>query len=173
MTTPVTLTTLDGKQRRFRPAAPDAGTGTATAAPIPCFQCGVCCIKWQPLLDPVEIRRLAGDLGLSPRTFRRRYIRPYPVRRGWGVLKTGTMGCTFLRFDGGRSFCSIYAVRPQVCRDWAAGLDKAACVQGLQRMGDSGLLLLGDLYPQFEDRAALTLAVSAGPGSSSGLSAAE
>ncbi|MBI4497974.1 MAG: YkgJ family cysteine cluster protein [Chloroflexi bacterium] len=162
MTTSVTLTTADGRQCRIE-TAPEAGTTTATAAPIPCFQCGLCCIKWQPLLDPAEIRRLAADLGLSARTFRRRYVRPYPLRRGWGMLKTGTVGCTFLAFRDGRSFCSIYQVRPQVCRDWAAGLDKPECRQGLQRMGNGRPLTLGDLYPDAADRAAFAQAVAQPP----------
>lgn len=157
MTPSATLTTSDGQQRR---SSTDTGTTTATKAPIPCFQCGLCCIKWQPLLDPAEIRRLADDLGLSPRTFRRRYVRPYPLRRGWGILRTGAVGCTFLRFEGGRSFCSIYAIRPQVCRDWSAGLDKSECLQGLQHMGNGNVLLPTDLYPGAVDRDAFVEAVA-------------
>lgn len=157
MTAPVTLTTRDGQQRRAAPA-PEPGTA-ATRAAIPCFQCGLCCIKWQPLLEPVEIRRLAGDLSLSVRTFRRRYVRPYPLRRGWGILKTGDLGCTFLRFEDGRSFCSIYHIRPQMCRDWAAGLDKSECIQGLQRMGNGRLLRLHELYAGAVEQAGFVQAV--------------
>lgn len=162
MTTLVTLTTLDGQQRRAV-ASPqfDTGTTTASKAPIPCFQCGVCCIKWQPLLSPVEIRQLAAGLGVSVRTARRRYIRPYPLRRGWGMLTTGAVGCVFLRFEAGRSFCSIYAVRPQVCRDWSAGLDKSECREGLELMASGPVLAPADLYPNATDRAELVTRVSA------------
>ncbi|MCX6020257.1 MAG: YkgJ family cysteine cluster protein, partial [Chloroflexi bacterium] len=134
--------------------------GRAATQPIPCFQCGLCCIKWQPLLSPPEIRQMAADLGLSARTFRRRHIRPYPLRRGWGMLTTGaTGGCTFLAFEQGRSICTVYAHRPAVCREWGAGLDKSECVTGLRRMGDEGLLTLDTLLDVPAERAELTEAV--------------
>src|SRR5262245_14741477 len=137
-----TLATTDGNQRTL--VTPD---GRAATRPIPCFQCGVCCMKWQPLLSPAEIRRLASDLGLTVRIFKRRHIRPYPLRRGWGMLTTGaTGGCTFLAFEAGRSFCTIYEHRPAVCREWGAGLDKRECVTGLARMGDGALLTLDQLF---------------------------
>jgi Fe-S-cluster containining protein len=104
-----------------------------TSAPIECFQCGVCCIKWQPLLSPAELREMAADLGLTLRTFSRRYTRPYPLRRGWRQLVTGeTGGCVFLKADAGRYLCSVYDLRPQVCRDWKAGLDKKECLEGMR-----------------------------------------
>lgn len=151
-----TLTTIEQQRRTL--VTPD---GRAATQPIPCFQCGVCCMKWQPLLSPGEIRRLAADLGLSSRTFRRRYIRPYPLRRGWGMLTTGaTGGCVFLAFAQGRSFCTIYAHRPAVCREWGAGLDKRECVTGLARMGGAGLLTLETLYASAAEREAVTAQVS-------------
>lgn len=101
---------------------------------IPCFQCGVCCIKWQPLLGPEEVRKLAGALGMRTSAFSRRFTRAYPLRRGWRQLKATADGCVFLRFDDTRSFCSIYEVRPQVCRDWQANLGKRECIEGLQRL---------------------------------------
>ena len=111
----------------------DAGT----SAEVPCFQCGVCCIKWQPLLSPAELREQAAARGLSLRTFNRRYTRPYPLRRGWRQFTTGgTGGCVFLQQDGSRYLCSIYEHRPQVCQDWKAGLDKRECLEGLNGRND-------------------------------------
>lgn len=150
-----TLTTTDNDQRTL--VTPD---GAASVQPIPCFQCGVCCMKWQPLLSPAEIRQLATNLGLNVRTFRRRHIRPFPLRRGWGMLTTGPSGgCTFLAFEQGRSYCTIYAHRPQICRDWGAGLDKRECITGLQQMGGGGVLTLEELYVTDEDRKGLREAV--------------
>ena len=126
---------------------------------IPCFQCGVCCIKWQPLLSPTELRRVAGDLGLTPRTFKRRYTRPYPLRRGWHQFKTGAVGCIFLAFDRGRALCTIHTVRPQVCRDWSPGLTKKECLEGLRTLEGPPLLTPQDLYPTPEDRQGLIAAL--------------
>lgn len=102
-----------------------------TSSPIPCFQCGVCCERWQPLLSPEEVRRLAADLKLTTRTFNRRYTRPYPITRGYRQVITNQRGgCIFLK----DAACSIYERRPQVCRDWQAGLDKRECLEGLKRL---------------------------------------
>ena len=154
-----------------------------TAREVPCFQCGVCCLKWQPLLSPAELRELAASLGLTLRTFNRRYTRTYPVRRGYRQLRTGdTGGCVFLqplaqgspepcrRAPSGAQAsrlpvpgetpgtllyaCSIYENRPQVCRDWKAGLDKRECLEGIRRLA----LPLRDLYHDLRDRAAVETA---------------
>ncbi len=119
---------------------------------IPCFQCGVCCVKWQPLLSPVEVRELAANLGMRTSAFSRRFTRVYPLRRGWRQLKATLDGCVFLRFDDKRSFCSIWAVRPQVCRDWQANLGKRECSDGLRQSSPEGLLTVEMLYTQPEDR---------------------
>ena len=102
-----------------------------TSSPIPCFQCGVCCERWQPLLDPAEVRRVASDLGMTARRFSGRYTRPYPVRRGYRQVIANQRGaCIFLK----DAACSIYEQRPQICRDWQAGLDKRECLEGMRRM---------------------------------------
>lgn len=136
-------------------AAPDA-----TGAPVPCFRCGVCCVRWQPLLSPQEVRRLAAALGLSPRSFSRRYTRAYPLRRGWRQLLATAQGCVFLAWQGGVSACTIHTVRPQVCRDWQAGLDRRECLQGLRAFPGPPLLTLERLLADPADRAALVRAVS-------------
>src|SRR5207245_5444159 len=104
---------------------------------IPCFECGVCCMKWQPLLSPEELKKVATELGQSTRTFNRRYTRLYPLKKGHRQFLTGdTGGCIFLKpGDQGRYLCSIYESRPQICRDWKAGLDKRECLEGAARLG--------------------------------------
>ena len=94
----------------------------------------MCCERWQPLLDPSEVRRVAADLGMSARTFSRRYTRPYPVKRGYRQVITNERGgCVFLK----ELACSIYEQRPQICRDWHAGLDKRECLEGMRRLNAS------------------------------------
>lgn len=130
--------------------------GEGNAGEIPCFQCGVCCVRWQPLLSPEELRRLSQDLGISPRTFKRRYSRPFPPRRGWRQLKTGLVGCVFLAYQGDRALCTIHTVRPQVCRDWMPSLDKRECQEGLRSMNEQGVVTLEELYPAAEDQQRFT-----------------
>lgn len=124
------------------------------AAPeIPCFRCGVCCVKWQPLLSPVEQRRLAQDIGVSLATFKRKYTRAYPVRRGWRQLITADHGgCVFLAYQGDRAACSIHPVRPAVCRDWTPSLEKKECLSGLQTLATGGFLTLDALYNDPDDK---------------------
>jgi Fe-S-cluster containining protein len=136
--------------------------GDQTAAPIPCFRCGVCCVKWQPLLGPPEIRRLSDELGVTTRTFKRRYTRPYPLRRGWHQLLDSGAGCVFLSWEDGVSGCSIHAVRPQVCRDWQAGLDRRECLQGLRDLPGPALLTIERLFSDATGRGLFVAAAGAG-----------
>jgi Fe-S-cluster containining protein len=135
-------------------AVPSSATEAAPAAfDIPCFQCGVCCEKWQPLLSPDEVRELAGALGMRTSAFSRRYTRAYPLRRGWRQFKAISGGCVFLGREGGRSFCTIYPIRPEVCRAWSANLRKRECVEGLGRLAAHDVLAVDELYAQAEERA--------------------
>lgn len=128
--------------------------------PIPCHRCGVCCERWQPLLTPADAGRLARHLGLSVAAFHRAYTAPYPFSDEDRLLRQEDGRCVFLAYtvepDGvRRSHCTVHAARPEVCRDWAAGLDKKECVQGLERFATTGgLIQLRDLYAEPDDRAA-------------------
>ena len=60
-----------------------------------------------------DIARIAALLDLDQAAFRTRYLQPDGV-----TLKDGLGGrCVFLQ-DGAHAGCSIYAARPQRCRDW-------------------------------------------------------
>lgn len=135
--------------------------GTKGAAAVPCHRCGVCCERWQPLLTVEDAARLAGHLGLAAGVFHATYTEPYPFDDEQWLLRREGGGCTFLRYDaGGRAACAVHAARPRVCREWTAGLDKKECVQGLGRFAaPDGLIEIGVLYPEAEDRAAFTRAV--------------
>lgn len=135
------------------------------AAPAPCHRCGVCCERWQPLLTPADAARLAAHLGLTPADFHRRFTAPYPFDDEQRLLQQEDGHCVFLRWAEGRAACAVHTARPGVCRAWAAGLDKKECVQGLARFaGADGLIQIGDLYPDADDRAEFLRAVAtAGP----------
>ncbi len=63
---------------------------------IPCFQCGICCVKWQPLMDKEETIRIAKELNVTVRSFRRKSTRPYPPRPGWHTMTANENGCVYL-----------------------------------------------------------------------------
>src|SRR5207237_9457141 len=69
------------------------------AETIPCFRCGVCCRRWQPLLSRLEAGRLASFLGLATAELLDRYTRPYPLDDDAFMLNERDGGCVFLRFD--------------------------------------------------------------------------
>lgn len=133
-----------------------AGQPASEAAPIPCHRCGVCCERWQPLLSPADAERLAGHLGMALERFLRAYTSSYPFDDERWLLRREGAGCVFLRYeDRGdrRASCAVHAARPDVCRGWAAGLDKKECVQGLERFADAaGVVALDVLYPSDTDR---------------------
>ena len=125
------------------------------APPVPCHRCGVCCERWQPLLSHADSSRLAVHLDLTPASFTERYTSAYPFDDEVRLLDQTDGHCVFLRYEGGRSACAVHDVRPEICREWTAGLDKKECVQGLARFADgASLVQLGDLYPDREEAAA-------------------
>lgn len=124
--------------------------------PIPCHRCGVCCERWQPLLSAADAARLAGFLGMAVGRFLGEYTGSYPFDDEQRLLRQSEGRCVFLRFaaEGGavRAACAVHPARPRVCRDWAAGLDRKECVQGLTRFSTDGTVALNVLYPQPDDR---------------------
>jgi Fe-S-cluster containining protein len=103
---------------------------------IPCFRCGVCCERWQPLVGPVESRQLAAYQGLAVDAFLARYARPYPfAEETYQLRERPDGGCIFLTTDdNGHSGCSVHPARPQACRDWDASLLRKECRDGLRRL---------------------------------------
>ena len=132
---------------------------SATEREIPCFQCGVCCIKWAPLMDKQETEGIAKALGMSGRAFRAKYTRPYPPNPGHHIMRHDSIGCVFVRFDGPRALCSIHEFKPQACRDWTASLAKSECREGLVRMAADGVVPPKELFSSEESLTAFDTAV--------------
>jgi Fe-S-cluster containining protein len=80
-----------------------------------CTQCGNCCTGapgyvW---VDPEEIARLAGSLGLETEAFSRKYVRR--VGNRLSLIERANGDCVFWRSDQG---CTVYDARPVQCRTW-------------------------------------------------------
>lgn len=106
------------------------------AEAIPCFRCGVCCQRWQPLVDHTEAERLATHLGVETELFLAEYARPYPLREDTYQLNARDGGCVFLAFAEGRAACTVHEARPQACRAWDASFARKECLDGLRALGD-------------------------------------
>ncbi len=146
----VHLTTADSQDVEYSPAH-----GFGPAREIPCFRCGICCIKWQPPIDVKQAKKIAAGLGLSYRTFLRQYTIKYPMKDGY-LIRRDNGQCVFLKFENGRAGCAIHDYEPEACFNWKAGLEKPECQEGLRRSQGTGALALpSDLNLTGEDLAAL------------------
>jgi Fe-S-cluster containining protein len=127
--------TADGRLQAFQ--RPDGS--------LPCFRCGECCRRWQPLIQRDELEALAAFLGVTPDGFVQRYTRPYPLDDRRWMVAAGPHGCIFHRYEDGLSVCSVYPARPRICREWPARLDQRECREGLDRLGvERALAVLAD-----------------------------
>lgn len=102
-----------------RPGESDSAVWYGGGLKFSCTQCGNCCsgapgFVW---VGPDEIRRIAEHLRLDPAEFERVHTRRAHGRRSLLELRGGD--CEFLvRDSGGKTRCSIHAVRPVQCRTW-------------------------------------------------------
>lgn len=101
---------------------------------LPCFRCGVCCSVYQVRISPFEARAIADSMGMDYWDWVGRYCDPRWSDPRSHLIRHDDRGCVFLDHSGGEvALCGIYRVRPASCRDWAAGVFKPACQEGLKR----------------------------------------
>ena len=102
---------------------------------IPCFRCGVCCMKYSARVTAAEAEHIAGTLGVSLETFLERYVDDSWFEPGYYLLDTHDGACIFLAEseDTRVKSCLIHAVRPQVCREWQPCLERKECLEGLEK----------------------------------------
>jgi hypothetical protein len=114
---------------------------------IPCFRCGVCCTKYQVLLNLVEGRAIADGLGVAWDEFVDRYLdQYYPGAEGF-LLRRQYGACVFLEHvEGGKlARCLIYSFRPVACREWTPSLYRRECCEGLTKIWGLAVDSLGQL----------------------------
>jgi Fe-S-cluster containining protein len=102
---------------------------------IPCFRCGVCCMKYSPRVSTAEAEHIAESLEVSLEDFLERYVDDSWFEPGYYLLDTQDGACIFLaETKDNRVFsCLIHPVRPEVCREWQPGLERKECLEGLQK----------------------------------------
>ncbi len=76
-----------------------------------CLACGNCCKSAPPLVTSKDIKRIAHFLGLSPKSFKRKYV----LQDVDGSFSFNHVPCHFLGHD---NVCSIYEARPTACRSY-------------------------------------------------------
>ena len=109
--------------------------------PIPCFQCGLCCIYLRVKLTTNDLKILAEHLRVSNDDLSHRYVEK--ISTGY-VLRQIENRCVFLicEDNGTRDICSIYPSRPEACRNWVPSLSCPECQEGLRKLGKSDRILL-------------------------------
>jgi uncharacterized protein len=105
---------------------------TENDKPFSCFRCGLCCTRYQVLLNPEEAQRIADYLKISVETFRAKYTDPRWPDFDNFLLCHRDGSCVFLRSESNKHFsCSIHTIRPQACRNWESSLSRRDCRDGL------------------------------------------
>ena len=128
---------------------------------IECFRCGVCCARYRPKVTLKEIEHIARKLRMSKEEFSTTYVTAVPTKDAY-ILQNAADACPFLRWDekGAEATCSIHAFRPGACRNWAPGLSRPECREGLAKLKAGGELLLPrDMYKSGKNIERLSAAV--------------
>ena len=81
---------------------------------IDCTKCANCCRESIVSVRAAEVARIAVYLGIDEAEVVQHYTAPDAESPRARTLRTGKNGCVFLRDNR----CSIYAARPQACRDF-------------------------------------------------------
>lgn len=94
----------------------------------PCYLCGKCCSHYSVEIKPTDMIRLADNLGMTEKQYRKKHMTPnrFSWNRGNAIMKKVTSpgidhpGCGFLeKWDDGYYYCSVHAFKPRVCRMYA------------------------------------------------------
>jgi Fe-S-cluster containining protein len=143
----ITLKTCDGQQREYYSGQ------VGEFRRIPCFRCGVCCIKRQPELNGREAEAIARGLDMALDLFSKAYIEEDPNNPDTYVFFNREPGCPFLAFQQNLATCTIYEFRPAACRNWMPSLSRPECREGLSWRGGlvEDVATLSQLFSTRED----------------------
>jgi hypothetical protein len=102
---------------------------------IPCFQCGVCCTRYQVCLSLVEARQIVDELGCDWNAWLDRYVdQKWPATDSF-LLRHYNGACVFLENneESKKINCLIHHVKPAACRIWTPSLYCRECREGLAK----------------------------------------
>ena len=98
-----------------------------------CRRCGVCCIRHQAFVNPMDIDRIIKYLGITLEKWDELYDDPRWKYSEYRLIRHINGACAFLRSDEGISTCAIHAVKPACCAAWQPGFDKKECIEGMKK----------------------------------------
>ena len=99
---------------------------------IPCFRCGVCCIRYQVRVSRAEAQQIAEQSGITLDEWLERYADKRLPGVESVLIRQQRGACVFLERTGrNQRGCSINAIKPASCQEWKAGLQRWECQEGL------------------------------------------
>lgn len=113
------------------------------APDIPCFRCGLCCLKYRVQVDLTEAERIACGLGLSLDRFLEDYAEAWFDNH---FIRQRGDACIFLKYENSRKTrCLIHHTKPQACREWTPNRYRRECREGLARYWELSVSPSGEL----------------------------
>jgi len=99
-----------------------------------CFRCGNCCRLWV-FLTGEEADRITGHIKLARNEFTIEYWDRSVSSEECLVIRQQDGACFFLKDSDDRreKYCSIYELRPGVCREFVPSLMRRECRNGLTK----------------------------------------
>lgn len=102
---------------------------------LACFRCGVCCKRYQVRVNLVEARRIVDNMGISWNEFLDEYVDHRYIGAENFLIRQCEGACVFLkRIDEKQTCCLIHEFKPSSCREWAPGLFRRECREGLSEL---------------------------------------
>jgi len=99
-----------------------------------CRRCGVCCMKHQAFVTPMDIDRIVAYLGITVNDWEKLYDDSRWQYSEYRLIRHVDGACAFLKFDEGISTCTIHAVKPACCANWQPGPEKKECKEGREKV---------------------------------------
>lgn len=119
---------------------------------LPCFRCGVCCRRYQPRIDLVEVRSIADGIGITWQEFAANYLDSRYFGEEQFLLRQENGACIFLKQVNERiAVCQIHPFKPSACRDWTPSLCRKECQTGLAQLWKLSVDQEGNLKGNTED----------------------
>lgn len=98
-----------------------------------CRRCGVCCTKYQAIVNMTEIQEIADYLCISIDDWMKKYSEPRWNSHKSQLIRHNDSGCVFLKREKENTACDIHPARPSCCSEWIPSLENSECQEGLKR----------------------------------------